>query len=208
MLPLPQPPLTISQHIRSSRMRSLPRRRRTPALELWLVRTANVCRLQENTRDDRRCRTEGASTSWRDGRILIHQTRGGIDFHLVFPFLSSYPFASPLCTGRRRGLPGTFLLSLLPSCLPSFFPFLFFLSSAEQRYPWCSLQHITNFGPGARSPEVEARYGSKLRRLYIPHSLLAGPAARAAEQEVPLFRARIYLATFPFMYQGWNHVLD
>ena len=61
------------------------------------------------------------------------------------------------------------------------------------------LRNTTRLGPGARSPEVRACYGSKLRRLYIPHSLLAGPAARAGEQGMPLFRARISHAAFSFL---------
>jgi hypothetical protein len=95
------------------------------------VRAADVCQLQKNTRVDRRCWTERASTSWRDGRILIrpNMRRHRLpSFTLIsFSFFPSSFVASPLCTGRRCGLPGTFLLSLLLTSLLSFLSiFLFF----------------------------------------------------------------------------------
>jgi hypothetical protein len=166
------------------------------------VRAANVCWLQKNTRDRRRFRTERASTSQRNGRVLTRQTSGGVDFHplRLFPLCSSSPSCLPLCTERRCGLSGTFP-SVLTSVLPLPFIFLsFFPFSAEQRYQWCSLQNTTRLDPGARSPGVEARYRSTIRRTYIPTQSAGGASSTSRRAGKWLFLgAHIYLCRFFFI---------
>jgi hypothetical protein len=146
------------------------------------VRAANVCRLQENTRDGRRCWAERASTSRRDGRVLIRQTRGGINFHpsRLFPVCSSFFFALTLCTEHWCGLLGTFLLSLLLTSplfsLSFFFPFQRGTTIPAPPMVFFTI-HTTSLDPGARSLGGQSLLREQNTTTYIPHSLLAGPAA-------------------------------
>jgi hypothetical protein len=147
------------------------------------------------------------------GIDLPNMRRHRLPSFALIPFLFfALSFANALYGARARGLPGTFLLSLLLSS--PLFSFVFsFPSNAEQRYQlpqWCFLlQNITRFGPGARSPGVEAHYGSTIRRLIYHTVCWRGQQHEQESREWLFLGAHIYLAGFSFTcLEGGGDMLD